>query len=267
MDEISRLDLWLANYTNSTPVSKDVMARTKDTYKGDAYLPWANMLGALYRLDPYAKVEKVMNENGGYVFTDRNILETRADVVKDDKADTKYNLQTFMAHMVKVRVTYLDKEFEEVYPIQDNKYEAVTRYDANTVNKALQRCMARTISLATGIGWKLYEQGEPGQFEEDSDALVPSGNVTTEIVPEAVEEDGRAFTVAEQVAHLIVKNKDDAKLINLVENYNTVLSKKYTYGDEPLMLGLDDDEVVLVEKLKVVDNIEKIWKGVSKVVS
>lgn len=269
----NRLESWYANYKNETPESKDVMARTKDTYKGDAYLPWANMLGVLYRLDPDAVVEKVQNADGGYVFTDKNALDVQVRVLKTDKdsttEDNKSNYQVFMGHMVKVRVTYFGKVYEEVYPIQDNKYEAVVKFDSNMVNKALQRCMARTISLATGIGWSLYEQGEAGQFEPDGLMTIPTPEKSSPVTVEKIGKsddtvaEGQAFSDIELIAHLIDKNRDSKPLSSLIDNYNVVFNTKYA-----MTIDLADDSVdILKEKFSAVDNPAKVLKGISKVVS
>lgn len=255
------LEVWTKNYNNDTAISKNVMALSKVTYKGDKYLPWALLVGALYQIDPTSKIEKVQNSDGGYIFTDTCTIITVKEGVE--------TAQTVVSHMVKIKVTFMDKEFEEAYPIQDNDYSAPKVYDQNKVNKAQQRCLARVISLATGIGWAIYEQSE-AQFENDkpekpvisaeAPAVVVVSATTEKLVTEGV-------TPAIELAKIIVDNKTSPALITLLNNYNEVLKKKYVDDKgNPIMLSTDDTLDDLVRKVGFLENPEKMLKGLKKAV-
>jgi hypothetical protein len=255
------MTLWSKNYNNETAIAKDVMAKSKLTYKGDTYIPWALLVGALYRLDSSAEIEKCMNKDGGYVFTDTCTIRVVQAGVE--------TVQTVLSHFVKLRVHFMGKVFEEAYPIQDNDYTASKVYDQNKVNKAQQRGLARTISLATGIGWRLYEQSE-AQFEDDKKPPVIT-SVVDVVKAEPTTETG-ALTPQSPVAQIVAilkSNKDNDKVLNLLASYNTVLATKYKDASgEPLKLDLGvDDDATLTAKLLVVENAEKLLKGFLKVIS
>ena len=87
------------------------------------------------------------------------------------------------SHFVKVRLIFMNKEFIEEYPIQDQDYSAARVFNQNLVNKALQRAKAKVASRATGLGFKLYE-GKDLQFDDvPSDTKPEIPVVTTETKP------------------------------------------------------------------------------------
>ncbi len=249
------LKVWLANYNDESEVSQYVMASTKKSFKGDRYLPWALMVGALYRLDGDAIIEKCMNKDGGYVFTDQCTIITVREGVE--------TAQTVLSHFIKIKVTFLGKMFEEAYPIQDNDYGASKVYDQNKVNKAQQRGLARTISLATGIGWRLYEQSE-AQFEDDKAPTKVEKPVIKSVQTDVVVKDG---STAQTVARLIIDNAENKAMLTLLGNYNEVLQGKYvdTNGD-PLVLSPEDGFENLVKKISSLENPDKMLKGLTKAV-
>ena len=281
---MNRQELWLANFKGETEVSKRIMSSgVKDNYKGDKYVPWARMFSALYQLDPEADTTRIMNDKGGFVFTDTFENKRLSKVQSKDNIEIKEDVQLVTSHFVKVGVKYLDKWFYEDYPIQDNAYGAPKMYDQNMVNKAHQRALTRLISLATGVAWELYEAMEVSQFEdapaETDKKPVPPKKKTTVIVP--------TTDVMETVTDIIVKSDDEkspvevaasllndpvnkvkAGLINLVNNYNEVLSTKYALEDgTPLIIDLtNDDYDSLLSKLSLVNNVDKIVKGIQKVI-
>lgn len=255
------LEVWQSNYIESSEIAQTVMANVKPNYKGDSYIPWALLVSALYKLDENAIIEKTMNDKGGFVFTDSIIIETTKEGV--------LTASTVVSHFVKVKVTFMGKVFEEAYPIQDNDYSANKNYDQNKVNKAHQRCLARVISLATGIGWRLYENTE-AQFESDKPVdtkpMIKQTVATTKPV-EAPTTEAPSGDVNKEVAELIVKHKDNQALVTLLNNYNEVLKKKYVDASgNPIELLLDDTVEVLVAKISAIDNPTKMLKGLKKAV-
>lgn len=268
------LEVWMSNYVETSEIAQTVMSHSKQTYKGDTYLPWALLVGALYQLDENAKIEKCMNDRGGFVFTDEIEIKTVKENVTKDGKDSVLAVQTVVSHFVKVKVFFMGKEFEEAYPIQDNDYSASKVYDQNKVNKAQQRCLARVISLATGIGWRLYENTE-AQFESDKAPEPVKPMVKASAKKEepradqtiAKIEDTPTGNMAVEVASLIVKNKDNPALVTLINNYNEVLKKKYVDASgSPLELNLEDSLQSLIDKVSVIDNPEKMLKGLKKAI-
>lgn len=261
--DLTWLDVWTSNYTNKSTIASDIMSKAKSTYKGDPYIPWAPLLRALYVLDPNADVDKVMNDKGGYVFTDTLRLET---VVPNKDGTMSTTITTVVSHFVKVAVTFMGKVFTEVYPIQDQDYSASKVYDQNKVNKALQRNMARTISLATGIGWSLYEATEKGQFDDDT-----KPTATKPVIPEPVVSNMATNDLGDNAPHtmlakLINQTKDNPKTIAQLDVYNKIIATQYTYNGEPMTLSVTDDLDTLIEKAKLLKSPAKLYTGLSKII-
>lgn len=163
------LEQYVENYRGRSEEAKELENLVKKTYQGAKYIPWATMERLTYMQDPDAVFEKVKNEDGSLVFSRYDTVSTYQHVGKT--SGEKQEIQTTetksqnVAHFVRVRVTFLGKTIEEDYPIQDSKYAAVRVFDANAINKSLQRALAKAASRATGLGISLYEFGDL-QFED-----------------------------------------------------------------------------------------------------
>ena len=155
-------DVFLENYNGISDVAKEVEPFVKENYKGNAYIPWATMERLTYLLDEDATFENIKNKDGGLVHTD--VLEMHQQNIQKGEVVSETTSQMF-SHMVKVRLIFMNKEFIEEYPIQDQDYSAAKVFNQNLVNRALQRAKAKVASRATGIGFKLYE-GKDLQFDE-----------------------------------------------------------------------------------------------------
>jgi hypothetical protein len=147
------LTMFEANYNGETPQAKELEQYIKKNYNGSTYIPWATMERMVYQQDPSAdfRIEGLKTNH-------KNIR------TNDGERITEVD---FFVHMVSISLTFLGKVFTEVYPVQDNKYNAPKIIDANLVNKAVQRAKAKVASRATGLGLKLYE-GHDLQFEDDT---------------------------------------------------------------------------------------------------
>ena len=174
---------WLAqftdNYEGKSKEAKEVAEFIKENYKGNSYIPWATMERLTYMQDPNAVFETLTSPNGGMVFSD--IMSNENEVVTKGEIVSK-TFATMMSHFVKVKLTFMGKEFVEEYPIQDQDYSALKVYNQNAVNKALKRALAKVASRATGIGLKLYENKDL-QFdapeEEDKKPEIKKTTKTT----------------------------------------------------------------------------------------
>lgn len=155
-------DVFLENYNGTSDVAKEVEPFIKENYKGNSYIPWATMERLTYMCDEDAYFENIKNENGGLVHTDMVIMHQqniqKGEVIQETESQ-------MFSHMVKVKVVFMNKEFIEEYPIQEQDYSAARVFNQNLVNRALQRAKAKVASRATGIGFKLYE-GKDLQFDE-----------------------------------------------------------------------------------------------------
>lgn len=172
-------EIFTENYNGTSEVAKEIEPFIKENYKGNTYIPWATMERVTYMCDENAVFENIKNENGGLVHTDMVVMHQQNIQKGEVVSETKSQM---FSHMVKVKLTFMDKEFIEEYPIQDQDYSAARVFNQNLVNRALQRAKAKVASRATGIGFKLYE-GKDLQFDEvpqESKPQLPVENVQNE---------------------------------------------------------------------------------------
>ena len=174
-------DVFLENYNGTSDVAKEVEPFIKENYKGNSYIPWATMERLTYMCDEDAYFENIKNEKGGLVHTDMVIMHQqniqKGEVIQETESQ-------MFSHMVKVKLVFMNKEFIEEYPIQEQDYSAARVFNQNLVNRALQRAKAKVASRATGIGFKLYE-GKDLQFDEvpkDTKPQLPVENVQKSVV-------------------------------------------------------------------------------------
>lgn len=163
------------NYEGKSDEAKSVADFIKENYKGNSYIPWATMERLTYMQDPDAKFETLETENGSMVFSDTLLNENKVVQKGEVVSET---VATMMSHFVKVKLTFMGKEFVEEYPIQDQDYSALKVFNQNAVNKALKRALAKVASRATGIGLKLYENKDL-QFDVPEEDKKPEVKKTT----------------------------------------------------------------------------------------
>lgn len=176
-------EVFLENYNGTSDVAKEVEPFIKENYKGNAYIPWATMERLTYMCDEDAVFENIKNEKGGLVHTD--IVDMHQQNIQNGTVVSDTTSQMF-SHMVKVKLTFMGKEFIEEFPIQEQDYTAAKVFNQNLVNKALQRAKAKVAARATGIGLKLYE-GKDLQFDEvpqETKPQLPVENVQKTVVSE-----------------------------------------------------------------------------------
>lgn len=155
-------EVFLENYNGKSDIAKEVEPFIKENYKGNNYIPWATMERLTYLCDEDATFENIKNANGGLVHTD--VVEMHQQNIQKGEVISDTTSQMF-SHMVRVKLTFMNKVFIEEFPIQEQDYTAARVFNQNLVNKALQRAKAKVASRATGIGLKLYE-GKDLQFDE-----------------------------------------------------------------------------------------------------
>lgn len=165
-------EVFIANYKGETEEAKELKDKVKQNYNGSSYVPWATMERLVYMQDPLAHFEKVKAPDGSLVFSrydDITTYQSNRAQKEGEETGTFKEIQTqaqAVAHFVRVRLTFMGKTFEEDYPVQDNSYKPVKVFDANAINKSLQRAMAKVASRGTGLGLQLYENGDL-QYEEE----------------------------------------------------------------------------------------------------
>lgn len=166
---------FVENYNGRSEEAQEVADFLNENYKGNSYIPWATMERLTYMQDPDAKFETLETENGNMVFSDTLLNENKVVQKGEVVSET---VATMMSHFVKVKLTFMNKEFVEEYPIQDQDYSALKVFNQNAVNKALKRALAKVASRATGIGLRLYENKDL-QFDTPAEDKKPEVKKTT----------------------------------------------------------------------------------------
>lgn len=219
------------NYDGKSQEAKDLEKFLKTNYNGSSYLPWAVMERLTYMQDEDADFAVIRNDDGGVVHTDTMTLETYA---KADEVE-KQTAASMFAHFIVLRLTFLGKVFEEVYPIQDNAYKPPKVYDQNMVNKAIQRAKAKLVSRATGLGLPLYE-GSDLQFEEEEVKPKKTTSKPKEVVKD-VKEPKVATTTKDvdtsKFADLLDFIVNDENAVVGLQKINASVAKKYGFTINP----------------------------------
>lgn len=166
---------FVENYNGRSEEAQEVAEFINENYKGNSYIPWATMERLTYMQDPDAKFETLETENGNMVFSDTLLNENKVVQKGEVVSET---VATMMSHFVKVKLTFMGKEFVEEYPIQDTDYSALKVFNQNAVNKALKRALAKVASRATGIGLRLYENKDL-QYDVPAEDKKPEVKKTT----------------------------------------------------------------------------------------
>lgn len=275
---------FIENYNGKSVEAKEVAEFVKENYKGNSYIPWATMERLTYMQDEDAKFETLETENGEMVFTDK--LDNNNKVVAKGEVVSETNA-TMMSHFVKVKLTFLGKEFIEEYPIQDQDYTALKVYNQNAVNKALKRALAKVASRATGIGLRLYEAKDL-QFdilEEDKKPEIKKATktkavkevvkptpVVEEVKQEVVEEVKQEVveptpTVEENKSKYssdvlelcsIIKNADKDKMTRVLQSLNVPILRQHGFT-----LSLEDEDEVLCDKLTHFQDVTVFTKAIN----
>lgn len=155
------LEQFTANYKGQSDEAKELDKFVKSNYKGNKYIPWATMERLVYMQDPDADFDVALNDNGTPLFTASYTIESFNETSEKKVASSN----VVVLHFVSVKMKFLDKVFEEIYPVQDTSYGAPKAVDQNMVNKAIQRAKTKLASRATGLALTLYEFGDL-QFED-----------------------------------------------------------------------------------------------------
>lgn len=245
---------WEKNYTGKSEEAKELETFLKKNYKGHSYIPWATMQRLLYKQDEHASVDIISNNDGEIIH------QTSTEVYRE--VDGKITRVIYNTFFVKVRCSFLGKVFYETYPVQDNAYNAPNYVDSNMINKALQRAKAKVISAATGLAFKLYEDGDL-QFEDDSPkggkkkVIIKKDVITPEKENSEKKTEEKENPPTLELAKYIIKHKDT--LAPILQKVNTSLFKKHNVVINP-ELGIKN----VIESLKHVADPDLFGKTIMK---
>ena len=244
------LEQFTQNYHGKSEQARELEQFLKKNYQGSSYIPWATMERMVYQQDAEAtfRIRPAMNE-----FSDGTIVWTSTTDIKTLQKTADKEMETLsqsITHFIFLELTFLGKTFEEIYPIQDNKYGAPKVIDQNMVNKAIQRAKAKIASRATGLGLTLYETGDL-QFEEEETTPVvkkpapePQKAMTSTPPPQKTVEVKQSTELTAFVGEL----KDNPDYDIGLQKINGAIIKKYGFS-------LSREDVELEDKLAKIDNL------------
>jgi hypothetical protein len=164
-------DLWLKNYRGEGDTAELSSFLKKLNYgnrNNISYLPWATVERIFRLQDGTIEVlpSVVSDFQTGIVEADRTFVKEEVDssgVVSKTYAN---------AYFVNIRVIWQGVTYIERYPLQDSSGRALAYWTQNEINKSIQRGKVKAIAIVSGIGFKLFEDGDL-QFEDNAPVLEP----------------------------------------------------------------------------------------------
>jgi len=179
MDKANWVQLWNDNYrgigdTKDIVAEKlDFGAESKSKRHGVSYLAWAvaervfKLQGGTYELLK-TKYPLVYDEKGVPIHHSESTVEVDDVVVRVIYNTTtgSFEEQHMRSFFINVKVDWMGQTHIERYPLQDNNGSPLQSWTQNDINKSVQRGKTKAIAIVSGIGYKLYEDGDL-QFEPD----------------------------------------------------------------------------------------------------
>ena len=212
-------ELWLTNYRGEGDTSELIDFLKKLNYgnrSNISYLPWATV-ERIFRLQD-GKITIVKSSN-------QTIVEADHVQVREEINEQGVLVPTFAnAFFINIQVDWQGQTHIERYPLQDSSGRPLTMWTQNDINKAIQRGKVKAIAIISGIGFKLFEDGDL-QFEEE-----PTVQPKTELVAPKPKTVIPPTPVEKQTEKLVVAPKQP-----LVENrvdLENVIKKEFLAGGE-----------------------------------
>jgi translation initiation factor 1 (eIF-1/SUI1) len=155
-------DLWQQNYRgvgDTNDLEKYLKKLGYGSRTNISYLPWA-VVERIFRLQG-GEVELFRPNEKSSVEAD--ITETGSDVDSETGVvTTKY----VRSYFLNIQASWQGRLYTERYPLQDSNGKPLTFWTQNDLNKAYQRGKVKAIAIVSGIGYKLFEDGDL-QFEDE----------------------------------------------------------------------------------------------------
>ena len=156
-------ELWLNNYKGIGDTAELTNHLKKLGYGSRmdvTYLPWA-VVERIFKLQD-GVVEWLPTLDGTHVDFDSLVVGEES---YEENGITVSKPTRVNSYFINVRAKWHGQEYTERYPLQDSNGRALTRWTQNELNKAYQRGKVKAIAIVSGIGYKLFEDGDL-QFEE-----------------------------------------------------------------------------------------------------
>lgn len=250
--ELSWLELFTSNYNGETKEAQELLEVVKPNYKNDIYIPWAILEKMMYLQDENATIEIIEKDN--------SIISTYKDTVytKQVQNDSVVNETTtsMLAHFIHLKGTFKGHTLEEIFPIQDNGYNAVKFYNQNDVNKAIQRGRTRLIARLTGLGLSLYEKGDL-QYEEKTDT-----NTKVENLKDKYQQEEKQQKTTEKETKTTEKETKVEEPIKTTEIKETPKKEVKEEPKEDVKQEIEEDRVVKIKEMISILKSDNKYKAI-----
>lgn len=148
-------ELWLKNYRGEGDTAELSSFLKKLNYgnrNGISYLPWATV-ERIFKLQD-GKTETVLHK-------ENNIVEADSILIREETDSNGVVSRVFSnSYFVNVRAEWNGQTHTERYPLQDGSGRPLSVWTQNEINKSLQRAKVKAIAIVSGIGFKLFEDGD-----------------------------------------------------------------------------------------------------------
>lgn len=207
---------------------------------GQKYLPWSRALELVKLNWADAKITKC-----GFETT--KVISTLLAESQDGKSYENTVVKVEMPYCTDGRTCYVMTKFEIpsqgieescTLPVMDFKNQCISadKITMSDVNKAQQRCMAKNIAMATGIGLSLWHKEEMSELAKDQKII------------DNLEKGGLKETTISKFKALITKGFDRTKLVEWLQtNFGTTNPR--TIESEEILNRLSEE----LDKLDIKD--------------
>lgn len=178
MTEKTWKEKWMANYRGEGDCQElESFLKELDygSRKGVTYLPWAvvdrifKMQGGVTETIFFPKTIEVSNGEEGTktIQVSNTIVEVDSVHMRDEVDSNGVVTPKYMnSYFVRIKAEWEGQVHVERYPLLNSNGQALSFWTQTDLNKAVQRGKVKAIAIVSGIGYKLFEDGDL-QFEDE----------------------------------------------------------------------------------------------------
>lgn len=179
MAEKTWKEKWLANYRGEGDCQElESFLKELDygSRKGVTYLPWAvvdrifKMQGGVTETIFFPRTVEVSDGEEGTktIEVGNTIVEVDSVHIRDEVDSNGVVTPKYMnSYFVRIKAEWEGQVHVERYPLLSSTGQALAYWTQIDLNKAVQRGKVKAIAIVSGIGYKLFEDGDL-QFEDDA---------------------------------------------------------------------------------------------------
>ena len=169
---------WMANYRGEGECQElETFLKELDygSRKGVTYLPWAvvdrifKMQGGVTETIFFPRTIEVSDGYGGTktIEVGNTIIEVDSVHIRDEVDNNGVVTPKYMnSYFVRIKAEWEGQVHVERYPLLSSTGQALAFWTQIDLNKAVQRGKVKAIAIVSGIGYKLFEDGDL-QFEDE----------------------------------------------------------------------------------------------------